>query len=44
MPTTSIYLPNDLYDFVKADPSKIIQAALRTVISKDKPTKEEIKS
>jgi len=30
MPNITIYLPNDLYDFVKKNsPSKIIQEALR---------------
>jgi len=41
MPTTSIYLPQDLYEFVKADPSKIVQAALRTVLDRQPKEKKE---
>jgi len=41
MPNISVYLPNDLYELVKADPSKIVQAALRTVLSPKIVTKEE---
>jgi len=43
MPNISIYLPNDLYELVKADPSKIVQAALRQSISPNKPMAEEVK-
>lgn len=36
MPNISVYLPNDLYELVKANPSKIIQEALRQSINKNK--------
>ena len=42
MPTTSIYLPTDLYEFVKADPSKIVQAAVRTIMDKGNVSKDEL--
>lgn len=39
MPTITIYLNNELFDYVKDEPSKIIQEALIESISKKKPQK-----
>jgi len=39
MPTITVYLNNELFDFVKDEPSKIIQEALIELISKKKPKK-----
>ena len=42
MPTVSIYLSNKLYEFIKADPSKIVQAALEVAIPKDTDSEKSV--
>ena len=35
MPTITIYLPDDLYEYVKSEPSRKIQEALKMMIGRE---------